>query len=115
MRRAYLVVALAIAVSLALGYGVVRWWMARTRATAPSAVVTPAPSVPVRKIRARLSYISDDGMRLVPVEREVPFGATPTEQATALVEALLGEAAASLQGACVGEHVGARRVPHRAG
>ncbi len=91
MRRASLVVALAIAVSLALGYGAVRWWMARTRVTAPSAAVTTAPAVPVRKIRARLSYISDDGMRLVPVDREVPFGATPTEQATRLVEALLEE------------------------
>jgi hypothetical protein len=94
VRRLLLVVALAVGVSLALGYGAVRWWTARARANAPVATAPAAPAAPVRKIRARLSYISEDGMRLVPVDREVPYGATPTEQATALVEALLTEAPA---------------------
>ena len=99
MRRLLLVVALAIGVSLALGYGVVRWWAARSRAQAPVAAAPAAPAAAVRKIRARLSSISEDGMRLVPVDREVPLGTTPTEQATALVEALLTEAPAPYRSA----------------
>lgn len=99
MRRVLLVVALAIGISLALGYGAVRWWTARQRALAPAPAPTSASAAPVRKIRARLLYISEDGMRLVPADREVPYGATPTEQATALVEALLSEAPAPYKSA----------------
>jgi hypothetical protein len=40
-----------------------------------------------RRIQANLFYVSDDGAELVSVVREVPFGATPAEQARRIVEA----------------------------
>jgi spore germination protein GerM len=40
-----------------------------------------------RKIHATLFYVSDDGAELVPASREVPFGATPAEQARRVAEA----------------------------
>ena len=43
----------------------------------------------VRRITATLYYVADDGMALMPVQREVPFGATVAEQARAIIEAQL--------------------------
>jgi len=40
-----------------------------------------------RKIHATLFYVADDGSELVPVNREVPLGTTPAEQARRIVEA----------------------------
>src|SRR5687767_11782821 len=40
-----------------------------------------------RRIQATLFYVSEDGTSLVPVTREVVFGATPAEQARRIVEA----------------------------
>jgi len=40
-----------------------------------------------RRIQAKLFYVSEDGGQLVPVLRDVPFGATPAEQARRIVEA----------------------------
>jgi germination protein M len=40
-----------------------------------------------RKIHAALFYVSDDGTELVPVNREVPLGSTPGEQARRIIEA----------------------------
>ena len=40
-----------------------------------------------RRIQANLFYVSEDGAELVSVVREVPFGATPAEQARQIVEA----------------------------
>jgi hypothetical protein len=65
-----------------------RWSGRGTAAPAP-----PAASAAVttgRKIKATLYYISEDGMSLVPVEREVPFGDPIVEQARRLVEAQFG-------------------------
>jgi hypothetical protein len=42
-----------------------------------------------RRITATLFYVSDDARELVPVAREVPYGATPAEQAKHLVAAQL--------------------------
>ena len=41
----------------------------------------------VRRIQANLFYVSEDGAELMSVVREVPFGATPAEQARQIVEA----------------------------
>ncbi|MCU0256117.1 MAG: GerMN domain-containing protein [Vicinamibacterales bacterium] len=62
-------------------------------------VATSSPDAPVRKIRARLFYVSEDGLRLQPVERDVPFGASPVEQAEALVREQLQPAPAPLRSA----------------
>ncbi len=45
------------------------------------------PTSDARRIQATLFYVSEDGVRLVPVTREVLFGATPAEQAQRIVEA----------------------------
>lgn len=80
-----------IAVALFLLFVVPRWY-------APKAVVSPTPgqAAPVaeRKITATLYYVSDDGMSLVGVKREVPFGESVAEQARRIVEAQLAPPAA---------------------
>lgn len=74
--------------------GLPRWYAARQ---APAAAATGAaptgPAVATRKITATLYYLSEDGMSLVPAQREVPFAASVVEQARAIVEAQLAAAA----------------------
>jgi len=48
---------------------------------------TTADTSGARRIQATLFYVSDDGAELVQVVREVPFGATPAEQARHILEA----------------------------
>lgn len=87
MGRVGVIVIAGIATALLAGWFlVVRLpnWFAPKQAQ-PAATAT-ASETAVRKIRARLFYVSEDGMRLVGVERDVPFGDTPTEQAAALIE-----------------------------
>ena len=63
-----------------------KWYAEATEVVvAPDAAQTPATP----RIRARLFYVSDDGLRLVPVEREVPVGEGTVQQARRLVEAEL--------------------------
>jgi hypothetical protein len=52
-------------------------------------VTAPPPAGPERKITATLYYVSEDGLSLVGVQREVPFGDTVVEQARRIVEAQL--------------------------
>ena len=62
-------------------------WLARDpTAVAPAA---GAESSSARRIQATLFYVSEDGSELVPVTREVPYGATPAEQARHILEAQL--------------------------
>lgn len=70
-------------------------WFAPRAARTESTASPPAASE-VRKIRARLFFVSEDGTRLVSVDRDVPYGATPAEQAQALVEEQLRDAPAPL-------------------
>jgi germination protein M len=74
--------------------GLPRWYAGR-RAPAATAAAAPgaAPAAAVRKITATLYYVSDDGMALTPVQREIPFGATVVEQARAILEAQIAAAA----------------------
>ena len=44
-------------------------------------------ATPGQQIQASLFYVSDDGAELVPVIRDVPYGATSTEQARHIVAA----------------------------
>ena len=61
-------------------------WLATGEAPAP-VDSQPAPAQP--RIKARLFYVSDDGLRLVAVEQEVPFGEGTLEQARRILEAQL--------------------------
>jgi hypothetical protein len=49
-----------------------------------------------RRIHATIFYVSTDGHDLVPTDREVPYGATPGEQARRILEAQFGPAPAGL-------------------
>jgi spore germination protein GerM len=72
--------------------GLPRWYAARRAATTSAAATaaTPPPAgSAVRKITATLYFVSEDGMTLMPVQREVPFSPNVTEQAHAIVTAQL--------------------------
>jgi spore germination protein GerM len=82
------IVVFAVAAAWFLFIGLPRWYAARhATAAAGSGTAATVPPSSVRKITATLYYVSDDGMALVPVQREVPFATTVVEQARAIVEA----------------------------
>jgi hypothetical protein len=100
MGRRAAIVALLLAATLA---GV---WMIFARApglyntAAPAAAPADTPAAaPERKIKATLYYISEDGLSLVGVEREVAFGDPIVEQGRRILEAQLREAPAPLASA----------------
>jgi hypothetical protein len=60
-----------------------RWLASPADGDSPAAA---AAAQSARKIQATLFYVSEDGMQLVPTNRDVPYGATPGEQARRIVE-----------------------------
>jgi hypothetical protein len=63
-------------------------WLATTGTGAPAPTSTSTtPDADTRRIQATLYYVSADGTGLVPVNRDVAYGATPSEQAKLIVEA----------------------------
>jgi hypothetical protein len=85
----------AVAAGWVLFVGLPRWYAARTSEVVASAGQPATGGAPAasRKITATLFYVADDGMALVPLQREVTFGATPADQARAIVAAQLAAAA----------------------
>ena len=69
-------------------------WVNR-RGTTPG---TPSGDVAAegRRINATLFFVAQDAQSLVPVRREVPYGATTGEQARHIVAAQLGDAPATM-------------------
>jgi len=64
----------------------------RSTPAAASPPAAAAPAGPERKIKATLYYISEDGLTLPAVQREVAFADSIAEQARRIVEAQLGDA-----------------------
>ncbi len=96
-RRAAIVaaiVALAVAGAWLLFIALPRWY--GPKASSRNAAGATAPSGPERKIKATLYFVSEDGLSLVGVEREVAFGEAVVDQARRIVEAQIGEAPAPL-------------------
>jgi hypothetical protein len=92
-RRIALIAAIVVAAAAVvwiLAATAPRWSGART----PAAAVGPvaAPAGPERKIKATLYYVSEDGLSLPGVQREIPFAESIGEQARRIVEAQLAEA-----------------------
>lgn len=75
-------------------------WYATSQPPRPAAAKEP---VAMRKIRATLFYVSEDGRSLVPMEREVAYGEGLPEQAKRIVEAELEPAPAPLASALPAE------------
>ncbi len=62
-------------------------WIAPRQSSAAPATITAEPAAPERKIKARLFFVAADGSGLTGVEREVTYGADPSAQARAILEA----------------------------
>jgi spore germination protein GerM len=100
VRRLLLAMLLGAALALVIGWtwfgGLPRWANAQpvTEATPPVAAIVPAataakPEADARKIRATLFYVAENGVQLIPVDREVGYADETAEQARLLLEALL--------------------------
>jgi len=87
---------LAIAGGWFLFVALPRWYGSRAPAAVPVPAAAPAAE---RKINATLYFISEDGLSLVGVPREVPFGEPVAEQARRILEAQLGRAPEPLSSA----------------
>jgi len=86
------VLVFGLAAGWLLFFGLPKWYGTRQAQTSAAVAAAPATAPSggapaVRRITATLFYVSNDGMSLAPVQREVPFGATVGEQARAIVEA----------------------------
>jgi hypothetical protein len=90
-----LIAATAIGVGWLLFVGLPRWYGAPARTSAPPAAAA-ASADDVRKIKARLFYVSADGTRLMSAEREVPFAEQTVAQARRIIEAQIASAEAPL-------------------
>lgn len=92
------VVAVALFGAWLLFVALPRWYRAAPEGGG-SAPAAPRPAGAERKITATLFYIAEDGLALVGVQREVPFGEPIVEQARRIVEAQLESAPAPLASA----------------
>ena len=98
MKR-YLSLYAVLGVALGLGLLALIVFGPRLLRTPPAAIPEAPAAVAaadVRKIRARLYYVSEDGVTLTGVEQEVVYGEGATEQAKRLVEAQLATPAPPL-------------------
>lgn len=85
-----------VVVAGALLVGVPQWAKRRQAATPAAAVQAGGPPAEGRKIKARLFYVATDGMRLTGVERDVPYGESPVEQAREILAAQVAQVAEPL-------------------
>jgi hypothetical protein len=93
-------VAAVVIVLAAFGIAQLRRRGGSEAAANPGAAPAPPPAqAESRRIKATLYYIGENGERLVGVERDVPYGASPAEQARRIVEEQLKEAPAPLASA----------------
>ncbi|HJR58802.1 MAG TPA: GerMN domain-containing protein [Vicinamibacterales bacterium] len=101
-RRAILSVVGFIATSIFLWWllfvAVPRWFRGGVAPAAPAGAPAPVAGAQPR-ITATLFFISEDGMALAPVQREVPFAEPAVEQARQVVEAQIARPAPPLASA----------------
>lgn len=89
---------LVVLVIVALGWMIAAIAPRASSRNAPAAgspaTTTTAPAGPERKIKATLYYVSEDGLSLPGVQREVAFADSIEEQARRIIEAQLADAPA---------------------
>jgi hypothetical protein len=88
--------ATALVLAWLLFIGLPRWYGAPTATRAVAAPSATAPLPPGRKIKARLFYVADDGLRLVASERDVPFGEGTVQQAREIISVQIAPVAEPL-------------------
>jgi germination protein M len=76
---------LLLGAAFAVAFIVLPQWYVEPAGTAARVEPAAAPATP--KIKARLFYVSEDGLHLVAVEREIPFGEGTLAQVRRVVEA----------------------------
>ena len=95
-----LAVAILTVTAVVLGWllfiGLPRWYGAPAATRAVAAPSATAPLPPGRKIKARLFYVADDGMRLVASEHDVAFGEGTVQQAREIIDAQIAPVAEPL-------------------
>jgi spore germination protein GerM len=96
MQRRLVVIAIALAAIAGGAWIAVRLRQPPASTGAASAAPASASSAAARKITATLYYVSEDGMSLVGVQREVLFGDSVLEQARQIAEAQLAAGPAPL-------------------
>jgi hypothetical protein len=97
MRRPLIVVFLGVMTAVLIciaGLVFIPRWFAPATVDVPRADAETGQ--PTGRIRASLYYVAEDGLHLTAVDADVPYGASPAEQARALVEAQLQPAPAPL-------------------
>jgi len=90
MSRGLLAIVVIAIVAVLIGMVMVSRLPRLTSQATPRAAAAPAPTAPAppgRKIKARLFYVADDGMRLTSVERDIAYGEGAVEQAREIVAA----------------------------
>jgi spore germination protein GerM len=105
-RRSFVISAIAcvlIGVATLLVERAVRRKPVQQTPAAAATVTAPAAEISQgRKIKAQLFYVSDDGMRLVGVERDVPYAEQAVDQAREILNAQIAPVAAPLVSAVPG-------------
>ena len=91
-RRALLITSIAVVAVvlvsvLVIVQRVLPRWSSRATTRAVAAASPTAPAAPGRKIKARLFYVADDGMRLTSIERDIAYGEGALEQAREIIAA----------------------------
>jgi spore germination protein GerM len=101
VKRALIIAAVIAFAVVAIGSAIVLGWprwsrLGPTHASTAAAIPASAPAPPGRKIKAHLFYVSDDGLRLTSVERDVVYGDNAVEQAREILAAQIAPVAEPL-------------------
>jgi hypothetical protein len=94
LERASVIAAVVIAGTLLawlLFIALPRWFASPQNPQQAAAPGTAAPAAAGKKIKARLFYVSETGLSLTAVERDVPFGENAAAQAREIINAQLAQ------------------------
>lgn len=86
------IIAAGLLLGLAIVYVVLPRWLVTPQDVPQNTAAAPTAAGDVRRLVATLYYVSADGASLVGAAREIPFGASPIDQARNIVAAQLAAA-----------------------